>query len=143
MDTYRIESREDVSAFLQNLRYAFDNNSKIEIMFDRKVDQLRPVEQTNRYTINALFPNDDPCVALRSELYKLRTQEYMRTVKDIKYPNKKEFREFGRIYDEDRHVYIKIRVILNSATDYSHLVFIMSFHFAEHHFSEEDFPYKQ
>lgn len=66
----------------------------------------------------------------------------MQTVKDIKFPNRSEMREFGKVYNGTEDVYIKIRVELlgmygNTTT------FVMSFHFAEKSFTSEMFPYKK
>ncbi len=82
--------------------------------------------------------------ALKRELALLTIEEYVETLKDIRYPNKSEMRIFGRKYfDED--VYIKIRVELISTTHASgdSFIFVMSFHYAEEAFSDSDFPYKK
>ena len=51
-------------------------------------------------------------------------------------------REFGKVYNGDEEVYIKIRVELlglygNTTT------FVMSFHFAEKSFTPDMFPYRK
>jgi hypothetical protein len=33
--------------------------------------------------------------------------------------------------------------LLNSDTEFNHMVFVMSFHYAEHKFTARDFPYKK
>ena len=80
--------------------------------------------------------------ALKRELLTLSVDHYMRTVKDIRFPNRSEMREFGKVYNEKDDVYIKIRIELlgmyGSAT-----TFVMSFHFAEKAFTPEMFPYKK
>lgn len=95
---------------------------------------------TNQYTINSLFPDQNPIDALKRELLSLTVDEYMQTVKDLRFPNRSEMREFGKVYNGTEEVYIKIRVELlgefgNTTT------FVMSFHFAEKPFSPEMFPY--
>jgi len=65
----------------------------------------------------------------------------MKTVTDLKFPNRSEMREFGKVYNGKDEIYIKIRVELfgmygNSTT------FVMSFHFAERTFLSEMFPYR-
>lgn len=65
-----------------------------------------------------------------------------RTVKDIHFPKRSEMREFGKKYNGNDDVYIKIRVELlgqygNTTT------FVMSFHFAERDFIPGMFPYKK
>ena len=137
----RIESRIEISAYLQNLRYALDNNAKLEFQIDRRVDLNRDERYTNRYTVAALFPDEDPKVALKRELRTLTVGEYMRTVKDTRYPKRSEMREFGRVYNGTDDVYIKIRVEL--LDEYGgQTTFIMSFHYAETPFDSSVFPYK-
>lgn len=138
----RIESRMEVNAYLQNLRYALNNGATIEFQIRRKVDEDREERFTNRYTVTTLFPDKDAVDALREELLTLSVEEYMRTVKDLRFPNKSEMREFGRVYNGTEEVYIKIRVELlgeyGKAT-----TFVMSFHFAEKPFEQEMFPYRE
>ena len=51
-------------------------------------------------------------------------------------------REFGKVYEGNKDVYIKIRVELLS--DFGdHTIFVMSFHYAEKSFTEDMFPYKK
>lgn len=82
-----------------------------------------------------LFPDEDPVTALRRELQTLTIEEYMRTVKDIRYPRKSDMREFGKVY-------IKIRVELLDV-DGNHSTFVMSFHYAEIPFAPSMFPYRK
>ena len=61
---------------------------------------------------------------------------------DVRFPNRSEMREFGRVYNGKDDVYIKIRVELlgmygNTTT------LVMSFHFAEKEFTQEMFPYRE
>ena len=70
----------------------------------------------------------------------LTVENYIQTVKDLRFPNRSEMREFGKVYNGKEDVYIKIRVELfgqfgNATT------FVMSFHFAEKAFTPEMFPY--
>lgn len=82
--------------------------------------------------------------ALKRELKKLTVQDYLRTVKDRRYPTRSEMREFGKIYNSTDEIYIKIRVELLGVTSFGkHITFVMSFHFAEKPFSEEVFPYRK
>lgn len=138
----RIESEIEVKAYLQNLRYALDNGAKIEFQAHRRVDDKREERYTNQYTINSLFPDENPIEALKRELKTLTMEEYIRTVKDLRFPNRSEMREFGKVYNGRDDVYIKIRVELldmygNTTT------FVMSFHFAERAFKPEMFPYRK
>ena len=136
----RIESKLEVSNYLKNLRYALEHGATITFQEERLSDKRRKEKYTNAYTVATLFPEESPIGALKRELSALTVEEYMRTVKDVRYPERSEMREFGKVYgDED--VYIKIRVELLSA-DGMHTTFVMSFHFAMKPFSEDSFPYK-
>ena len=138
----RIESELEVKAYIQDLKYALNNGAKIDFKAKRLIDEKRDEKYTNQYTVNKLFPNENPVVALKRELLTLSVEDYMRTVKDTRFPKRSEMREFGKVYNGTEDVYIKIRVELlglygNTTT------FVMSFHFAEKPFTPEMFPYKK
>jgi hypothetical protein len=140
--TSRIEPELEVKAFIQNLKYALSNGARISFQATRRVDELREEKYTNQYTVNTLFPDENPVEALKRELSTLSVAEYMRTVKDIRFPKRSEMREFGKVYNGKDDVYIKIRVELlgeygNTTT------FVMSFHFAEKAFTPDMFPYRK
>lgn len=138
----RIESSEEVKAYLSRLRYALNNGAKITVQFDRGVDKDRDPKYTNRNTLAYLFPDEDPIDAMRRELKQLTVEEYLRTVKDLRFPNKSEMREFGKVYNGSDEIYIKIRVeLMDKTNNGNHTTFVMSFHFAEKPFSQETFPY--
>ncbi len=138
----RIESEIEVKAYIQNLKFALNNGAKINFQIKRLVDDKREERYTNQYTVNTLFPNENPVEALRNEMLSLTAEDYIQTVKDIRFPNRSEMREFGKVYNDKDEVYIKIRVELlgmyGSAT-----TFVMSFHFAEKAFTKEIFPYRK
>ena len=92
--------------------------------------------------MNTLFPNENPVDALKRELHKLTVEEYIKTVKDIRFPKRQEMREFGKTYNGTDDVYIKIRVELLN-TYGSTTTFVMSFHFAERAFTPDMFPYRK
>lgn len=142
MNNYRIESEDEVRAYLANLKYALQNGAKITFQLVRNVDKQRDKKYTNEYTIQKLFPHQDPLVVLRKELQTLTVENYLRTARDIRFPKYSEMREFGKIYNNTEEVYIKIRVELLSAFG-QHTTFVMSFHFAEKPFCKEVFPYKK
>ena len=138
----RIESELEVKSYIQNLRFALNNGAKIDFQAKRLIDEKREEKYTNQYTVNKLFPDENPVDDLKRELLTLTVEDYMQTVKDIKFPNRSEMREFGKVYNGTEDVYIKIRVELlgmygNTTT------FVMSFHFAEKSFTSEMFPYKK
>lgn len=138
----RIESELEVKAYIQNLKFALNNGAKITFQTRRFIDEKRKEKYTNQYTISKLFPSENPVDALKRELLTLSVEEYMQTVKDLRFPQKSEMREFGKVYNGTDDVYIKIRVELlgphgNTTT------FVMSFHFAEKEFTPEMFPYKR
>lgn len=138
----RIESEIEVKAYIQDLKFALNNGAKIDFQAKRLVDEKRDEKYTNQYTVNKLFSDENPVDALKRELLTLSVEDYMQTVKDIRFPKRNEMREFGKVYNGTDDVYIKIRVELlgmygNTTT------FVMSFHFAEKAFTPEMFPYKK
>ena len=138
----RIETELEVKAYIQDLKYALNNGAQINFQVRRRVDEDREERYTNQYTVNKLFPDENPVDALKRELLTLTVEDYMQTVKDLRFPKKSEMREFGKVYNGDEDVYIKIRVELlglygNTTT------FIMSFHFAEKAFTPDMFPYRK
>ena len=138
----RIESEMEVKAYIQNLQLALNNGARIEFQAKRFVDEKRDEKYTNQYTVNKLFPDENPVEALKRELLKLTVEEYMQTVKDLRFPKRSEMREFGKVYNGRDDVYIKIRVeLLGRYGDTT--TFVMSFHFAERAFTPEMFPYKK
>lgn len=138
----RIESELEVKAYIQDLKFSLNNGAQIDFQVKRVVDEKRDEKYTNQYTVNRLFPDENPVDALKRELLTLSVEDYMRTVKDTRFPKRSEVREFGKVYNGTEDVYIKIRVELlglygNTTT------FVMSFHFAEKAFTPEMFPYKK
>ena len=138
----RIESELEVKAYIQDLKFSLNNGAQIDFQVKRVVDEKRDEKYTNQYTVNRLFPDENPVDALKRELLTLSVEDYMRTVKDTRFPKRSEMREFGKVYNGTEDVYIKISVELlglygNTTT------FVMSFHFAEKAFTPEMFPYKK
>ena len=138
---YRIESKLDIQAYLQDLNYALDHGANVSFQIDRKVDNNRDVRFTNQFTISDLFPTENPVNVLKKELRKLTVEDYIRTVKDTRFKNRSEMREFGKIYS-GKDVYIKIRVELLTCYG-NHIVFVMSFHYADTAFTDSLFPYRK
>ena len=89
----RIESETDVRAYLQDLRYALEHDAKITFQAERMVDQSRAQRYTNKFTVADLFPDENPVDALKRELKRLTIEEYMQTVKDLRFPKRSEMRE--------------------------------------------------
>lgn len=85
----RIESEQEVKAYIQDLKFALNNGARIDFQVRRKVDEKREERYTNQYTVEALFPNENPLEALKRELLTLSVEEYMRTVKDLAFPGEK------------------------------------------------------
>lgn len=140
----RIETEQEVKTYLAQLKYAINSGAKISFQAHRKIDEDRDEKYTNTYTVATLFPDENPVDALKKELLSLSVEEYVCTVKDLRYSKRSDMRVFGREYLGFGDVYIKIRVELIDATSYgSHTTFVMSFHFAEIPFSEDDFPFKK
>lgn len=140
--TSRIESELEVRSYLQDLKYALDHGAHLSFQEEREVDRNRPMKYTNKFTVADLFPNENPVEALRRELKTLTVEEYLRTVKDLRFPRRSEMREFGKVYNSEDEVYIKIRVEL-LGLDGNHTTFVMSFHYAQTPFSQETFPYRK
>ncbi len=138
----RIESELEVNTYLQDLRYALEHNAKITFQAERLVDQKRNQKYTNQFTISDLFPDENPVIALKRELQSLTVEEYLQTVKDLRFPMRSEMREFGKTYEGKGDVYIKIRVELLSEFG-GHTTFVMSFHYAEIPFTPDMFPYRK
>lgn len=137
----RIESLLEVETYIERVKYALDNGASIVFQEKRRVDDNRDVRYTNSFTMDDIFPDENPTVVLRQELKKLVPAEYMRTVKDLRFPKRSEMREFGRVYAGHGDVYIKFRVELIDKSGVSS-TFVMSFHYAEKPFTDEMFPYK-
>ena len=64
----RIESELEVKTYIQKLKFALDHGARINFQVRRLVDKKREERYTNQYTVNALFPNENPEDALRREL---------------------------------------------------------------------------
>ena len=79
----RIESELEVKAYIQNLRYALNNGARIDFQALRRVDEKRNEKYTNQYTVNALFPDENPVDALKRELMTLTVEDYIKTAKAI------------------------------------------------------------
>ena len=138
----RIESVLEVRSYLQDLRYALEHGARLEFQRERQVDNNRDIRNTNKFTVPDLFPEEDPKDALKRELLTLTVEDYMRTVKDLRFPKRSEMREFGKVYEGKGDVYIKIRVELLTAYG-NHTTFVMSFHYAETPFTPEMFPHRK
>lgn len=138
----RIESKLEVNTYLQKLKYALDHDARITFQARRLVDKKRDEKYTNQYTVDTLFPDENPVDALKRELKTLTVEEYMKTVQDLRFPKRSEMREFGKVYNGMQDVYIKIRVEL-LGLDGNTTTFVMSFHFAEKPFTIDMFPYKE
>ena len=116
--------------------------TKVTFQIERQVDQNRDQRYTNQYTVADLFPDENPVSALKRELLTLTVEEYMQTVKGLRFPKRSEMREFGKVYDGKGDVYIKLRVELLSEYG-DHTTFIMSYHYAEIPFTPDMFLYRK
>jgi hypothetical protein len=133
-----IESEKDVTHFLEHLKFSLRQAStKIQFQEKRQVDKDRDPKYTNTYAMAKLFPNDDKVVALKRELERLETTDYIDTEKDKNFPHRQDWRVFGKKYGNDE-VYIKFRVELLPSTN----VLVMSFHLSTVSFRTFKFPYK-
>ena len=143
-DNFRIESEVEVNTYLQMMKYALNHGASLHFQIDRRVDDSKEERFTNRFTVASLFPDEAPEPALRRELQNLTAEQYFRTVRDIRFPNRSEMREFGTVYPNVGDIYIKVRVeLLDPNNGGGHTVFVMSFHFAERPFDTTMFPYRK
>lgn len=140
----RIESRLEVMAYIQDLQYSLQHGAKIQYQRKRYVERFRDEKYSNEYTVADLFPNQDVLKVLLRELMSLKVENYIRTVKDVNRPKNSEMREFGKVYETDKEVYIKIRVEVMKSGGFGvdNIVFIMSFHYSTVPFDELTFPYQ-
>ena len=138
----RIESELEVKTYIQDLKFALNNGAQINFQARRRVDENREEKYTNQYTINTLFPNENPVDAIKRELLTLSVEDYMQTVKDMRFPKRSEMREFGKVYNGTDDVYIKIRAELLGIYENTTTI-VMSFHYAERAFMPEMFPYRK
>ena len=138
----RIESKLEVEAYLQNLRYALVHGAKISFQEEREIDKNKNEKYRNKYTVADLFPDENPIDALKRELQTLTVEEYKQTVKDLRFQKRSEMREFGKVYVGKGDVFIRIRVELLSGFG-NHTTFVMSFHYAEIPFTPDMFPYRK
>ena len=137
-----IESELEVRSYIQDLKFVVNHGAQINFQIKRLVDEKRDERYTNQYTVNTLFPNENPEDALKRELLTLEVENYIRTVKDLRFPKRSEMRESGKVYNLSDDVYIKIRAeVLGMYGDPTS--FVMSFHFAERRFTNEMFPYRK
>lgn len=140
----RIESKEDVITYLERLAYTLKSGqAKVNLVSNRFVDNRREPKYTNRYTMNVLFPDEDHVDALKRELSVLTVDEYIETLKDTRETKRSDLRVFGKRYN-GKHVYIKIRVELINQIGCGgdNHILVLSFHFAEKSFLQDDFPHK-
>jgi hypothetical protein len=132
-----LKTREDVEASLSKLQYALqDKSTLIDFQEERYADQDRQKEYTNIYTVAKLFPDESPNEAMRRELADLKVQDYIETVKDIRYTKRSELWVFGKQY-MGKDTYIKFRVEIIQRNH----IFVLSFHFSTIPFSEVQFPF--
>ncbi len=139
----RIETELEVKNYLYKLKYAIKSGfATVNFQKARQVDKNRDIKYINRYTISKLYP--DEVEVLKRELSSLTVEEYIKTVKDLRFPKRSEMRVFSKQYSGD-NVYIKIRVELISS-EYAYgndYILVMSFHFSEWGINESDFPYRK
>ncbi len=140
----RIEEKLDVLTYISRLKYALEHGcAQITFQEDRRVDEEKDEMYTNRYTMAELFPDQDPVAVLKNELTLIKVEEYVETVKDLRFRKRSEMRIFGRYYNTNE-VYIKIRVELMKASSagVNDTVFVMSYHNSTIPFKNVTFPYR-
>lgn len=73
----------------------------------------------------------------------IKVEDYIETVKDIKFVKRSEMRVFGKRYNADVYIKIRVELMKSSMAGVDNVVFVMSFHYAERPFTDSDFPYKR
>ena len=140
----RIESKFEVEAYLERLKYALkDNHVELKFQENRRVDDSRDERFTNRFTVNDLFPDEDPVTALKRELSVLQVDNYKETVRDLRFPKRAEMRVFGKNYGDDVYIKIRVELMKSGIAGVSNAIFVMSFHYSDRKFTDKDFPYKK
>lgn len=141
-DEARVESETEIDAYIAKLRYALSSGASISFQELRQVDDDRDYKYSNKFTIADLFPDENPTDVLKRELMTLSKREYLQTVKDTRFPKRSEMREFGKVYNGNAEVYIKIRVeLLDLRAGGNTTTFVMSFHYSTMPFCKRCFPY--
>lgn len=140
----RIDQEDDVQLFLQQLRYAIkQKNTIFRYELKRRADLKRNRRFTNEYTLSVLFPSELEDVAIKRELLKLTTANYIHTVDYGSHYALKDNKVFGKSYDAG-DVYIKLRVeLFSKSVGGSDYILVMSFHFAKWAYRDLDFPYRK
>ena len=81
-----VKTVDEVETYLAKLKYALSlDNTIIEFQESRHADFARMIQDTNKYTIAELFPNESAKIVIKEELKKLKTTEYIETVKGIEF----------------------------------------------------------
>lgn len=137
-----IEDRSEVLAFLAKLKHMLENQRTIiKLENNRKSDQYKKIEFTNRFTFSDLFPNENPVEVLRRELNLLSICEYMHTAVDVINPKAPNYYVFAKKIG--KYVYIKIKIVVfnGSTPGQPDTALVMSFHYAEYMIDDKSFPY--
>ena len=105
------ETELEINAFISNVKYCIESGDcKISVKSEKKSEQNKDIEFTNKYTLGQLFPDENPADSMKRELIKLTKRNYIETLEDLDFPNRSKLRVFGKRYDAD--VYIKFRAEL-------------------------------
>lgn len=85
--TKRIETRFEVKTFIDQLKYAInDRYVHIEILSNCFVDLQKDKFYSNAYTLAYLFSDEERVKVMKRELSRLGLENYIETVKDLRYP---------------------------------------------------------
>jgi hypothetical protein len=137
------ESISEIQIFIHELRVALANKKCFINVIEKKTSEIgRDIEQTNTSTINTLFPDEFPHVALRRELKKLDVRNYMYSMTDILYPQGNKLKVFGKNY-AGSDIYIKLKLEFENDKSYENaIVLILSFHKSTRIFRSDEFPFE-
>lgn len=133
-----IETEIEIEGFLCYLKTELEKGAKVYIREKLETDEDGSCE----YAFTRLFPNDSPMSVIRRELMKLRSSDYLRT-RAGEYPvggMKTTIRDFGKVYDRKLGTYVSVSV--ESRNSECEKVFLVSFSFARHLFTQDYFSYR-
>lgn len=130
-DDEYIEEIEKLKFFLKKLQHLLnDSNCQIDIQKLRRGEDPLDPNNTNNTMINLDYDSED----IREELLTLKVGDYIKTVKDRRYPNTSNYWIFSKNID-GRDVYIKFKI---RSVNKIHL---MSFHYAIRQIEEKPYKY--
>lgn len=129
-DDEYIEEIEKLKFFLKKLQYLLNSNCQIDIQKLRMGEDALNPNNTNNTMIDLDYDSED----IREELLTLKVGDYIKTVKDRRYPNTANYWIFSKNIN-GRDVYIKFKILSVNK------IHLMSFHYAIRQIEEKPYKY--